>query len=51
MLCAVAALWLEHRTLNQENPGSDPLAAVSKLWQFHSFHVAPGYSALDEHLL
>ena len=25
------AQWLEHRTLNRENPGSNPLVAVSKL--------------------
>ena len=27
------------QALNRENPGSNPLAAVSKLWQFHSSHV------------
>ena len=31
---------LEHRTINRENPGSNPLAAISKLGQFHSLNVA-----------
>ena len=26
-----------------ENPGLNPLAAVSKLWLFHSLHVATVY--------
>ena len=28
------ALWSESRTFNGESPGSNPLAAVSKLWQY-----------------
>ena len=32
--------------LNRENPGSNPLAAVSKLWQFRSSHVATVQSAV-----
>ena len=32
--------------LSRENPGSNPLAAVSKLWQFHSSHFATVHSAV-----
>ena len=39
-------LWLEHRTLNQESPGSNLLTAVSKLGQFRSLHVASVHSAV-----
>ena len=37
---------LEDRILDQENPVSNPLAAVSKLGQFRSLHVAPVPSAV-----
>ena len=40
------ALWLELRALNRENPGLNPLAAVLKLWQFLSSHVATVHSAV-----
>ena len=32
--------------LNRENPGSNPPAAVSKLWQFRLLHVAIVHSAV-----
>ena len=32
--------------LNRENVGSNPLAAVSELWQFRSSHVATIHSAV-----
>ena len=35
----------ECRTLNRENPVSNTLAAVSKLWQFRSSHFATVHSA------
>ena len=41
-----AAEWSERRSLSRENPGSNPLAAVSKLWQFRSSHVATIHSAV-----
>ena len=44
----MVGLWLEHRTLNRENPSSYPLAAVSKLWQYHSPHVATVHSPVNE---
>ena len=34
------------RRLNRENPGSNPFAAVSKLWQFGSLHVPIAHSAV-----
>ena len=43
-------LWLEHRTLNRENPGSDPLAVVSKRGQFRSLQIASVRSAINEYL-
>ena len=43
---AMMAQRLERRTLNRENPGSNPLAADSKLWQFRSSHVATAHSAI-----
>ena len=40
MLWSAVALWLEHQTLNRENHGSNPLAALaSKIGQFHLLHV------------
>ena len=36
----------EGGTLNRENPGSNDLAAVSKLGQFISLRVAPVHSAI-----
>ena len=41
---------LECRPPNRENPGSNRLAAVSKLWQFRSPHVATVHSSVDEYL-
>ena len=35
------------RTLNRKNPGSNPLAAVSKLREFHSLHVASVHSVVQ----
>ena len=43
-------LWLEHRTLNQENTVSNLLAAVSKFEQFRSHHLAPVDSDINEYL-
>ena len=37
---------LERRALNQENLGSNPLAAILKLWQFCSSHIATVDSAI-----
>ena len=30
----------KHRTLNLEDPGSNPVAVNLKLWQFNSPHIA-----------
>ena len=38
--------WLEHWTLKCENPDLNPLAAVSKLSQFCSLHIALVHSAI-----
>ena len=40
--CTVRVVLLcdEHRTLNRDNPGSNPPAAVSMLGQFRSLHIA-----------
>ena len=46
LLWREVAQWLEHRTLNRENPGSNPLAAVSKFWQFRSTHFATVHSSV-----
>ena len=49
LLCTMwgaVALWLEHRTLDQDNPGSNPLAAVSKLGQLYTPHVASAHPAV-----
>ena len=43
--CAVQRL--ERWTVNRENPGSNHLAVVSKLWQFCSPHVASVHSAVS----
>ena len=40
------ARWLEYQTLDRENPGSNPLAAVSKLGQFRSPHFASVHAAV-----
>ena len=40
------AEWLERGTFNRENPGLNPLAPVSKLWQFRSPHIATIHSAV-----
>ena len=40
------AQWLESRALNRENPGSNPLAAVSNLRQLRPSHVATVHSAV-----
>ena len=45
MLDAVAQ-QLEHQSLNRENPGSNPLATVSKLGQFRSPHIATFHTRL-----
>ena len=37
---AGAGVWSLERTLNHESPGSNRLAADSKLWQFCSLHIA-----------
>ena len=42
----VVAQWLEHRTLNQEDWGSNPLAAISKLGQFRSLSCIGKYLAI-----
>ena len=36
----MVALWLESWTLDQVNLGSNPLAAVLKIWQFRSPLIA-----------
>ena len=38
------AYRLECRTLNRENPVSNPTAVASKLWQVWSLHVATVHS-------
>ena len=45
-------LWLEHQNFNQEDLVSNPRAAVSKLGQFCSFHIAPVHSefCINEYL-
>ena len=40
------ALRLEHGTLNQKNPGSNPLAAVLNFGQFCPFHTASFHAAV-----
>ncbi|KAI0215026.1 hypothetical protein LSAT2_032958 [Lamellibrachia satsuma] len=40
------ALWLGHRTLNRENPGSNNLAV--KLWQFRSPHFATVHNCIND---
>ena len=40
------AVELDRRALNRENPGSNPPAAVWKVWQFRSSHVATDHSAV-----
>ena len=48
----VSALWsavaqrLKRRAFNRENPGSNPLAGILKLWQFHSSHISTVHSAV-----
>ena len=46
----MVAQWLEHGTLSRENPGSNPLATVSKVGQFRclsSFSCINEYLAID----
>ena len=43
------ALWLEHGTLTRENPGSNPLAGISKLGQFCLLHFTSVHSAVHAH--
>ena len=52
MLWGTIVQWLERRALNQKNPGSNPLAAVLKLWYFvhptlpqftQLYECVPGY--------
>ena len=44
--CCVIVRRTEGRTLNRENPGSNSLAAVSKLWQVRSPDVTTVQSAV-----
>ena len=44
------ALPLESLALNLENPGSNPLAVVLKLWHFRSLHVASVVAVIAEWL-
>ena len=46
----VVALWLEHRTLNQENLISNPLDAILKLGQFCLLHIASVHRVEYEYL-
>ena len=43
-------LWLKHRTLYRENPGSNPFAAVSEIWQFRSLHFVTVQTAVNDYL-
>ena len=45
--CPARRLFYSGADLNRDNPGSNPLAAVSKLWQFRSSHVATFHSAVQ----
>ena len=46
--CTVAGMNVVRKALNREKPGSNPLSAVSKLWQFLSFHRSLSY--INEYL-
>ena len=37
--------WLEHQTLNRENPGSNPLTAIFEFGQFFSLHIVTDHWA------
>ena len=41
--------WLEHRTLNQEDTGSNRVASDSNRGQFVSFHLASVHSNVFLH--
>ena len=46
-LWGMVTQWLEHRTLNREDQCLNSLAAISKLGQFCSLHVASVASAVE----
>ena len=50
-MCGAVVLCLEHRTLTRDNPGSNPLAAVTKLGQFRSLHIASSLTCINEYHL
>ena len=45
-ICGAVAKRLERWALDQENLGSNYLAAISKLWQFRSPHIVTVHSAV-----
>ena len=47
VVITVVASWLEHQIPSQENPVSNPCAAVSKLGQFRLVYVGPVHSAVS----